>query len=76
MIDAVEWPQIKYVVPPTHLDGTPIVGQAPRMRHNSDCSHFKEHGRVLGEPVLADQAQLRTLPACKDCISSLELSPQ
>ena len=38
------------------------------MRHDPDCGHFKEDGRMIGEPVLATEEQMRKLPACKDCI--------
>lgn len=68
MSEEIDHPQIRYVVPPTRLDGTP-TGQAPRMRHDPDCGHFVwEDGERLGEPVSATDEQMRTLPACKSCI--------
>ena len=36
----VEYPQIRYVVPPTRMDGIP-TGQAPRMRHDLGCQQFE-----------------------------------
>jgi hypothetical protein len=64
----VEYPQIRYVVPPTRMDGTPS-GKSPRMRHNPDCGHLKwpETG-MLGEPVLATEEQMHNLPACRSCV--------
>ena len=65
----VEFPEIRYVVPPTRMDGTP-TGAAPRMRHDLDCGHFKwPDGTVLGVPELATEEQMRSLPACKSCIA-------
>ncbi len=48
-------PEIRYVVYPVHLDGTP-TGQPPRMRHDLECGgkHFDwRNGEVLGTPVPA-----------------------
>jgi hypothetical protein len=64
----VEHPDIRYVVYPVHLDGTP-TGELPRMRHDPDCSHFAwGGGKILGTPVLATEEQMRTLRACKSCV--------
>lgn len=64
----IEHPDIRYVVPPTRLDGTP-TGESPRMRHDPDCGHFVwDDGEMLGEPVLATPEQMATLPACKTCV--------
>jgi hypothetical protein len=68
MAKDVEHPDIRYVVPPTRLDGT-TTGQSPRMRHDPDCSHFiMRTGETLGDPVLASPEQMATLPACKTCV--------
>lgn len=54
MTDVVEYPDIRHVVPPVHLDGT-LTGARPRMRHNPGCGHFKwPDGTVLGTPERTD----------------------
>jgi hypothetical protein len=69
MPEAVEHPDIRYVVYPVHLSGK-LTGAEPRMRHHPDCGHFKwRDGTILGTPVLATDKQMRTLQACKDCIN-------
>lgn len=54
-----------------HIDGT-LSGDPPTARHYRDCGggHFTWTGRSepLGEPVPATEEQMRTLPACKNCI--------
>ncbi len=71
MNDQEEYPDIRYVVPPVHLDGT-LTGAKPRMRHNLGCGHFIwPDGTVLGTPREADEEEMRTLRACKTCIGSL-----
>ena len=68
MAEAVEHPDIRYVVNPVHKDGT-LTGAKPRLRHDPDCSHFEwAEGTMLGTPVLATGEQLQTLKACKTCI--------
>lgn len=70
MASKVEHPDIRYVVYPVHLDGTP-TGAEPRLRHDPDCSHFEwGDGTVLGTPQLATDEQMQTLRACKTCIES------
>jgi hypothetical protein len=60
MAGTVEHPDIRYVVHPVHLDGTP-TGAMPRLRHDPDCSHFEwEDGTVLGTPQLAAREDLTT----------------
>jgi hypothetical protein len=67
MTGSVEHPDIRYVVYPVHLDGTP-TGAKPRLRHDLDCSHFEwGDGTVLGTPRLATEEQMQTLRACKTC---------
>jgi len=69
MSSPVDHPDIRYVIPPTHLDGTPI-GIKPRKRHHADCGHFKwPGGIVLGTPVLATEEQMQALRPCKSCIA-------
>ena len=64
----VEYPQIRYVVPPTRMDGIP-TGQAPRMRHDLGCQHFEwPDGTALSEPKLATEEQMHSLRACKSCV--------
>lgn len=71
MADAVEYPDIRHVVYPVHLDGT-LTGSKPRMRHDPGCGHFKWPGGILlGTPVQATKEQMRSLKACKSCIKSL-----
>jgi hypothetical protein len=66
----VEHPDIRYVVYPVHVDGTP-TGAKPRLRHDPDCSHFEwGDGTVLGTPQLATEEQMQTLRACKTCIET------
>jgi hypothetical protein len=68
--DAVEYPDIRYVVSPVHVDGT-LTGGKPRLRHYPDCGHFGwPDGVRLGTPELATDEQMRSLRACKSCISS------
>lgn len=70
MAATVEHPDIRYVVYPVHLDGTP-TGAEPRLRHDPDCSHFEwGDGTVLGTPQLATGEQMLTLHACKTCIET------
>jgi hypothetical protein len=70
MADTVEHPDIRYVVYPVHLDGTPI-GAEPGLRHDPDCSHFEwGDGTVLGTPQLATEEQMQTLRPCKTCIET------
>jgi hypothetical protein len=70
MAGSVEHPDIRYVVYPVHLDGTP-TGAKPRLRHDPDCSHFEwGDGAVLGTPQLATEEQMQTLRACKTCIET------
>jgi hypothetical protein len=70
MAGTVEHPDIRYVVYPVHLDGTP-TGDEPRLRHDPDCRHFEwGDGTVLGTPELATEEQMRTLRACKTCIGT------
>jgi hypothetical protein len=67
---SIEHPDIRYVVYPVHLDGTP-TGQQPRLRHDPDCSHFEwGGGERLGMPVLATEEQMGTLAACKTCVET------
>jgi hypothetical protein len=70
MAGMVEHPDIRYVVYPVHLDGTP-TGAKPRLRHDPDCGYF-EWGdcTVLGTPQLATEEQMQTLRACKTCIET------
>jgi hypothetical protein len=68
MAEAVDHPDIRYVVFPVHRDGT-LTGAKPRLRHDPDCSHFEwGDGTILGSPLLATEEQMRTLKACKSCI--------
>jgi hypothetical protein len=68
MANEVDHPDIRCVVPPTRMDGTPS-GDKPRTRHDPECSHFVTHnGEMLGDPVLATQQKMVTLPACKTCL--------
>ena len=70
MSSQVEYPEIKHVVYPVHLDGT-LTGAEPRLRHNPGCGHFKwPDGTLLGTPVLTTEEQMRALKACKHCIKS------
>jgi hypothetical protein len=70
MASEVEHPDIRYVVYPVHLDGTP-TGAVARVRHDPDCSHFEwGDGTVLGTPLLASDEQMQTLRACKTCIDT------
>jgi hypothetical protein len=70
MASEVEHPDIRYVVYPVHLDGTP-TGADPRLRHHPDCSHFEwRDGTVLGSPQQATDEQMQTLRACKTCIET------
>jgi hypothetical protein len=75
MAGTVEHPDIRYVVYPVHLDGT-RTGAKPRLRHDSDCSHFEwRDGTILGTPELVTEEQMRTLRACKTCITTHGGSP-
>lgn len=70
MVGTVEHPDIRYVVYPVHLDGTP-TGARPRLRHDPACSHFEwGDGTVLGTPQPATEEQMQTLRACKTCIET------
>jgi hypothetical protein len=70
MTDAVEYPDIRYVVYPVHLDGA-RTGAKPRLRHDPGCSHFEwGDGTILGTPELATEEQMQTLHACKTCIET------
>src|SRR5260370_28038612 len=70
MAGAGDHPDIRFVVDPVHMDGT-LTGAKPRMRHRPDCRHFKwPGGKVLGTPVPATEAQMRSLRPCKSCIAS------
>lgn len=70
MAGTAEHPDIRYVVYPVHLDGTP-TGAKPRLRHDPDCSHFEwADGIVLGTPEPATEEQMQTLRACKTCIET------
>jgi hypothetical protein len=70
MVGKVEHPDIRYVVYPLHLDGTP-TGAEPRMRHYPDCGRFEwPDGVRLGTPVVATEEQMQTLRACKTCVNS------
>jgi hypothetical protein len=70
MAGTLEYPDIRYVVYPVHLDGT-RTGAKPRLRHDADCSHFEwGDGTILGIPELATDEQMRTLRACKTCIAT------
>ena len=69
MAGAVDHPDMRFVVYPTHMDGT-LTGAKPRLRHDPGCGHFKwGNGIVLGTPVLATEEQMRSLKACKSCIN-------
>lgn len=66
----MEHSDIRYVVYPVHLDGTP-TGAKPRLRHDPDCSHFEwGDGTILGTPQPATEEQMQTLRACKTCIAA------
>jgi hypothetical protein len=68
-------PDIRYVVYPVHLDGTP-TGEPPRMRHDPGCGHFLwGNGDMLGTPVLATREQMRTLGACEHCVAARDKNP-
>jgi len=57
MAGTVEHPDIRHVVYPVRLDGTP-TGDEPRLRHDPDCRHFEwGDGTVLGTPELATEEQ-------------------
>jgi len=76
MTGTIEHPDIRYVIYPVHLDGT-RTGAKPRLRHDPDCSHFEwADGTMLGKPDLATDEQMRTLRACKTCISTRGESPE
>ena len=61
MIGEIEHPDIRHVVYPVHMDGTP-TGAKPRLRHYPDCTHFEWRGGLrLGTPILATDEQMRTL---------------
>jgi len=69
MSEAVEHPDIRYVVYPVHMDGT-LTGAKSRLRHDPDCGHLEwRDGTILGPPVLATDQQMRTLKACKSCVN-------
>ena len=74
----VEHPDICYVVPGMHRNDT-LSGQPPKTRHYRHCAggHFTwpDRSEPLGEPDLATEEQMRTLPACTDCITMGEGSP-
>ena len=65
----MEHPDIRYVVNPVHMDGTP-TGAKPKMRHDPGCGHFEWEGTRLGTPVLASPEQMQTLRACKHCVEA------
>jgi hypothetical protein len=70
----VEYPNIKFVSYPVHLDGT-RTGAQPRMRHFPGCGHFDwGDGTILGTPELATAEQMQVLLACKSCMGSRGLS--
>jgi hypothetical protein len=70
----VEYPNIKFVSYPVHLDGT-RTGAQPRMRHFPGCGHFDwGDGTILGTPELATEEQMQILLACKSCMGSRGLS--
>jgi hypothetical protein len=70
MAATMEHPDIRYVVCPVRVDGTP-TGAKPRLRHDPDCSHFEwGDGTVLGTPQLATGEQMQSLRACKTCIGT------
>ena len=70
MAGTVEYPDIRYVVYPVHVDGS-LTGDQPRLRHDPDCPHFEwGDGTVLGTPQLATEEQMQTLRACKTCIGT------
>ena len=63
----IERPDIRMVVPPTDEYGV-AKGGKPRMRHlDGDCGHFNWGTETFGEPRMATEEEMRTLPACKDC---------
>jgi ssDNA-binding Zn-finger/Zn-ribbon topoisomerase 1 len=71
---AVEYPAIKFVSYPVHLDGT-RTGAQPSMRHFPGCGHFDSgDGAILGIPELATEKQMQTLVVCKSCMGSRGLS--
>ena len=71
MADAVEYPDIRHVVYPMHMNGT-LTGANPRKRHEPGCGHFRWPGGILlGTPVRVTDEQMLTLRACKSCIKSL-----
>jgi hypothetical protein len=70
MAGTIDHPDVRYVVYPVHLDGTP-TGAEPRLRHDPNCSHFEwGDGTVLGTPQVATEEQMQTLRACKTCIET------
>lgn len=70
MASTIEHPDVRYVVYPVHLDGTP-TGAEPRLRHDPNCSHFEwGDGTVIGTPQVATEEQMQTLRACKTCIET------
>jgi ssDNA-binding Zn-finger/Zn-ribbon topoisomerase 1 len=76
MSGAVEHSDIRYVVYPVHLDGTP-TGAKPRLRHDPGCGHFESgDGTILSPPQLATEEQMQTLRACKTCIGTRIDSPK
>lgn len=70
MVSALgEHPDIRYVVYPVHMDGTP-TGKPPRMRHDPDCGHFDwGTGEILGTPRPATPEQMTSLGACDSCVA-------
>lgn len=74
---AFDYPTIEWVKDPVDLEtglpnGRPIV-----MRHFNDCDHWfrDDENRLLGDaPRLATDHQMRSLPACKDCVTRAERS--
>ena len=66
MTAKVEYPDIRYVVYPVHLDGT-LTGGSRTMRHDPDCGHFVFGGETLGTPVLATEEQMQSLKPCGTC---------
>lgn len=68
--DAFHFPTIEWVKDPVELASGLPNGRRMQARHFSDCDHWfrADDGSLIGEPPLrATDAQMRSLPACKDC---------
>jgi hypothetical protein len=67
MTTPAEHPELRWVSPAKHLDGSPWPGYEPGRRHLEDCPHIRWEDSP--RPIPATNEQMREVRPCLNCIA-------